>query len=165
MTRSRSNDLTIRDIPQKENLLMISLVPKLYADGLTTSKQIASHFNQHVRHGHFFIHECRLLGWIDDNGLTEDGLRISMCRNEVERSQLVRKAVFETRIIRSLVRRFGRGIIESPDRSRIEEFLYFEVGLSPSTAKRRSSSVVAWLRYLSASLDQESATEPHHHLM
>jgi len=162
MTRGRTNDLTIRDIPQKENLHMISSVPKLYADGLKTSKQIAAHFNQHIRHGHFFIHECRLLGWIDDNGLTEDGLRISRCHDDAERSQLIRRAVFETRIIRTLVKRFGRGIIENPDRGRIEEFLYFEVGLSPSTAKRRSSSIVAWLRFLSASLDRESATEPDH---
>jgi hypothetical protein len=154
--------ITIEDVPQKENLIMISLVPKLYKDGYKTSKQIAAHFNQHVRHGSFLIHECRLLGWIDDKGLTQEGERIVTCCDETERSRLIRRAVSRTRVIKCLVKKFGKSITENPDKEKIEAFLYFEVGLAPSTAKRRSSAIVAWLRFLSNSPNQPPGTERDH---
>ena len=148
------HSITIDDIPQKENLFMISLIPKLYYDGLRTSKQIADHFGQHIRHGHFLIHECKMLGWMDDEGLTEEGIRVAECRLEEERKLLIKKAVLKTPIIQCLIRKYGQNIITNPDKEKIAGFLFMDIGLAPSTAKRRSSSIIAWMKFLSDSANQ-----------
>lgn len=163
MLKSKNTALTINDIPQKEDLIMISLVPKLYNDGLKTPRQVADYFGQHVRHGYFLFHECRILGWMDEDGLTEEGGRIARCLREEERNELIKKAIDSTSVVEHLVKKCGKNIRRHPDRERIEEYLFFNVGLASSTAKRRSSAIVAWLEFLSDSSEQRSSNTINHY--
>ncbi len=88
-------------IPQKEDLNAISQIPSLVLAGIDDSKKIADHFGQVPRHGRFLLNSCRILGWMDRNNLTNEGLKIASVEPK-KRKELTIKAVKNTAIFKLL---------------------------------------------------------------
>jgi len=148
---SRMTKIPSNMIPQKENLDVIAEIPSLIRKGMRTPQQIANHFGQHVRHGCFLINACQILGWLDGDSLTDDGVRITGASKD-ERSSLIKEAVERTMIFRALVNEFGTELIENPNRDSIAGFLE-ECGLSKTTARRRASTLMNWAKYVAGQND------------
>lgn len=126
---------------------MITDVPALVLAGRTSPKEIAARFGQHVRHGHFLVNACRILGWMQVDTLTKEGIKVAASGNK-ERMRLARNAVVKTAIFSLLTESFGAEFMSNPDITKISDFLYEHAGLSRTTADRRASTIVAWMRFV-----------------
>lgn len=133
-------------VPQKENLYRILDIPALINMGINTAEKISNFYNESRRHGNFYLNSCEILGWYDGFKLTDMGIEVFEADYE-EKILHAKKAILESEIFIILKDKFNNELIDLKA-DLIANFLESELGFSKSTAKRRSSTLISWIKFL-----------------
>lgn len=144
--------LSTIDVPQKEDLDLVLVLPDMVASGHNTSGRIASRIHQNVRQASFLLHAGRLLGLVRRRGQTHELTGTGRLFQELEqddRRHFLRSLVLRSKVIRYLFRVAEDENLGRLNRTYIAQILVADSELSNTTARRRASTLCAWLKWLS----------------
>ena len=144
--------ISSKEIPQKEDIGLLTKLPDMVKRGYNSAESIADQIGQAKRHGSFVLHAGRQLDIVVKKGanheLTHKGRLLLMMDREDARYYM-RSLVLRSRVMRYLfdvAKKRYSGVL---DLESIAESFERDAGLAFSTAKRRASTMGAWLKWLS----------------
>jgi hypothetical protein len=138
------------DIPQANDLQKVVATLQAIADGHTAPQAIAAVLGVAPRHGSYYLHAARILGFVTLDrrslhaSLTEPGNALLRAASEDERRQLLRVVLAAREPIRSVLALLHeeRSISENDVGALLQQL----APLGASTALRRAQTLLAWLQ-------------------
>ena len=138
------------DIPQADSLLVIEKTAAAIASGPKSDQQIAEYLGYTARQGHYYRKAAELCGYAIHTGgvshLTDLGKKLVNSDSEKARVAVLQTGVMNIPIMAALIGEFSKNKVPLGDRHQIIVWLSHHSDLSQSTATRRSSTVLNYLR-------------------
>lgn len=139
-----------KEIPQADSLIVVEKTVAALASGSKDDVEIAQYLGYTARQGHYYRKAAELCGFAihvkGKSQATDLGKKLVNAKNEVERISVLQEGVMNIPLIAALVGEFTRGSENLGDRQRVVVWLRQNSDLSDSTATRRSSTVLNYLR-------------------
>ena len=145
-------EITIRMIPQADDIEKIITLIKEVSEGFDDSQQIAERLNFTVRQSSYYRQATEILQFvsIDKNNkynLTEKGLELIRSEDKTV-NELVNKQIINIPIINKIVKKLFSRKDKAILFDEIVSFIIEETGLSETTARRRTQTLFSWFRWI-----------------
>jgi hypothetical protein len=139
-----------KEIPQADSLLVVEKAVAALASGAKDDAEIAQYLGYSARQGHYYRKAAELCGFaIHFDGKSQPtklGRRLVNAKTEKERVTVLQEGVMNVPLIAALVGEFSKTPLNLNDRQKIIIWLNENSDLSESTAIRRSSTILNYLR-------------------
>jgi len=142
-----SSTITKKDVPQAYSLNLVREVIDALASGDATPADVAATTGFTMRHVQYRLHAARILGLAkfvrNFATLTEKGIALSRTgRDSPDERRAFEAAIKESAVMSAIAPNLLGN--RAPDVNKLALRLEKKTGLSPSTARRRASSLLTW---------------------
>lgn len=138
------------EIPQADSLLVVEKTVIALASGAKDDVSISQYLGYSERQGHYYRKAAELCGFAvltdGKSQPTDLGIKLVNSKSEEERVTILQEGVMSIPLIAALVDEFAQGYGNLGNRREIVFWLSQNTDLSISTATRRSSTILNYLR-------------------